>query len=370
MAGRDEVMQANGITPLLAALRDPAAICALDLRAWDDLLRVARRANLISRLADGIDRAGMLDQMPAPVRPHLVAALALARHQRQAVIWEARHLADALHPLGLPVVLLKGAAYSMAGLQAARGRLFGDVDILVPAGRINEVEAALMLRGWTTGAIDSYDDRYYRRWMHELPPMTHRRRGTVVDVHHNILPETARNHPPAESLLASAVALGEAPFHVLSPCDMVLHGATHLFHEGELHNGLRDLFDLDALIREFAAGDPAFWSTLPERARTLDLEWPLHLTFRYLQYFLGTTIPQEASHALTSSKWRDVWHDVMYLPGFLPDLPSCRLGLRTPLSRGLLYVRGHYLRMPIHLLGLHLGRKAFMRLFKHTSRGH
>jgi hypothetical protein len=39
------------------------------------------------------------------------------------------------------------------------------------------------------------------------------------------------------------------------------------------------------------------------------------------------------------------------------------------LARSLLYLRGHYLRMPMHLLALHLGRKAFMRLYKNTSRG-
>lgn len=352
---------------LLDAVRNPARSAELDLRQWDDLLRLARRANLISRLADGIDQAGMLGRLPAPVRPHLIAALALAQHQRQAVVWEARHIATALGALDIPIVLLKGAAYSMAGLQAARGRLYGDVDILVPAARINEVEAALMLHGWTAGHIDPYDNRYYRQWMHELPPMVNIKRGTVIDVHHNILPRTARNHPSAEKLLAASVALPEAPFHVLSPCDMVLHCATHLFHEGELNNGLRDLFDLDALIQEYAASDALFWPTLPARARELDLEWPLRLAFRYLERFLGTRIPEQAKTVLGLAPIQDWLHDVMYLPGFLPDHPLCN-GYKALLARGLLYLRGHYLRMPLHLLALHLGRKGFMRLYKNTSR--
>lgn len=352
---------------LLDAVRNPDTATALDLRAWDDLLRLARRANLISRLATGIEQAGVLEAVPEPVRPHLVAALVLARHQRQAVIWEARHIAAALGNLDIPVVLLKGAAYSVAGLQAASGRLYGDVDILVPEVRINEVEAALMLHGWTAGQTDPYDDRYYRQWMHELPPMVNLKRGTVVDVHHNILPRTAGNHPSASKLLAAAVALPESPFYILSPCDMVIHGATHLFHEGELQNGLRDLFDLDALVREFAAQDPAFWSALSARAAELDLVWPLQLALRYLEHFLATQIAAEAKIALHESKLTDRLRDMMYLSGFLPDHPLCNSSKAT-LARGLLYLRGHWLRMPPHLLAMHLGRKAFMRLYKNTSR--
>jgi hypothetical protein len=354
---------------LLNAVRNPDTAAALNLRAWDDLLRLARRANLISRLATRIEQAGVFEAVPKPVRPHLVAALVLARHQRQAVIWEVRHIAAALMNLDMPVVFLKGAAYSVAGLQAATGRLYGDVDILVPEARINEVEAALMLHGWTAGQTDPYDDRYYRQWMHELPPMVNRKRGTVVDIHHNILPRTAGNHPSASKLVASAVALSESPFYVLSPCDMVIHGATHLFHEGELQNGLRDLFDLDALVTEFAAQDPAFWSLLPARAAELDLVWPLRLALRYLEQFLDTPIPAETKKALHELKLANRLHDMMYLPGFLPDHPLCN-DRKTAMARSLLYLRGHWLRMPPLLLALHLGRKAFMRLYKNTSRRH
>lgn len=352
---------------LLNAVQDPASCRNLDLQEWDGLLRLARRANLIGRLAEGVERARALDSLPGAVRPHLVAGLTLSRHQRQAVIWEARHIGKALRSLDMPIVLLKGAAYSAAGLKAAVGRLYGDVDILVPAERINEVEAALMLHGWSAGHADPYDDSYYRRWMHELPPMVNLKRGTVVDVHHNILPRTARNHPAAEKLLSASVALKETPFHVLSPCDMVIHGATHLFHEGELHNGLRDLFDLDALIREFSQSDASFWKNLPDRARELDLAWPVSLAFRYLEFFLGTPIPENAKRELDPGRWHNMIYDSLYLAGFLPDHPLCA-GWRTQYARGMLYLRGHWLRMPLHLLILHLGRKAIMRFYKNTSR--
>ncbi len=51
---------------------------------------------------------------------------------------------------------------------------------------------------------DPYDDLYYRQWMHELPPLVHGERGRMVDVHHTILPLTARPTPDAQALIADA----------------------------------------------------------------------------------------------------------------------------------------------------------------------
>lgn len=34
--------------------------------------------------------------------------------------------------------------------------------------------------GWKMKAEDNYDEHYYRGWMHELPPMQHNVRGTLL----------------------------------------------------------------------------------------------------------------------------------------------------------------------------------------------
>ena len=49
------------------------------------------------------------------------------------------------------------------------------------------ISTALMLAGYVTTHLDPYDQRYYRRWRHELPPMQHVKRLTVLDVHHNLV---------------------------------------------------------------------------------------------------------------------------------------------------------------------------------------
>jgi hypothetical protein len=353
---------------LIDAIKFPEHLPGTSLRDWDSILRLAKRANLIGRLAEGAHHQDVMDKLPVQARTHLESARVLTSHQRQAIAWETRHIGQALESIGAPLILLKGAAYAIADLTAARGRLFGDVDVLVPKASLNQAEAALMLHGWASGHADPYDERYYRRWMHELPPMAHRKRGTVIDVHHNILPLTARNFPSADLLVDASVPVSGTDFRVLSPCDMVIHSATHLFHEGELQNGLRDLFDLDALITEFSGRQPNFWTDLINRARLLDLAWPLHLAMRYTKSILGTEIPGDAiesvSNAAALGQFSQRLLDEMYLQALKPDHPLCS-NYSTELARAALYLRSHYLRMPIGLLAIHLGRKSFLVIPQH-----
>jgi hypothetical protein len=352
-------------------LRNPAMLDGAPPATWDQALRLARASNLLARLALDLTSIRPLHDWPPYVAPHLVAALRLAEHQQAAIERECRHLQEALAELDIPLVLLKGAAYAMTGRSAARGRLFGDVDLLVPRKSLGAVEAALMMHGWTVGAIDPYDNRYYRTWMHELPPMTHLRRGTVVDVHHHIVPLTSRHVIDTDRLLNDSLEVAGTGLRVLSPADMVIHSAVHLFHEGELKNGLRDLMDLVALLEEFAADDPDFAARVLDRACELGLVWPAALALRFAARLGGASVPagllERALRQGGIGRLRCAFFDAIYLRALLPehelaDSPG------TGAARGLIYLRAHSLRMPLPLLALHLSRKLALRLVKHSSR--
>jgi len=348
--------------PLLDVLRNPACMSALALRDWDLLLRQAAAAGLLSRIAVQADKLGLTAGIPDVVQPHLTAARTLANKQRQAVRWEARRIAQALAGIDGPVLLLKGAAYAIADLPPAAGRLFGDIDILVPHPQLGQVEAALMLAGWHSQKQDDYDQRYYRRWMHELPPMTHIRRGTVLDVHHNLLPETARIRTQAAPILAAAQALADPPgLSIPANTDLVLHSACHLFHEGEWGHGLRDLVDLDALLRAFAT-EPTFWSTLLARAKLLNLGRPLYYALDCCQRWLHTPIPANAIADCPHRPpaWQRAIMRNLFDAGLGSAHRSCH-GRFPKMATFALYIRGHYLRMPWHLLLPHLLHQARRR---------
>ena len=349
--------------PIVAALLRPAGTLGLDGAGWDLLIRQGRRANLLARLAHEIDAAGLISEIPIAPRQHLKSALLMVERQHVAMRWEVECIRRALVELDAPVILLKGAAYVMAGLPAAKGRTFSDVDILVPRARLEATESKLMIHGWQGGHHTDYDERYYRRWMHEIPPMRHVRRGTTIDVHHTILPDTARIRVNTPALIDAAEPLtGHPGLFVLKPTDMLLHSATHLFHEGELGNGLRDLFDLDSLFRHFGAHE-GFWDALVPRAVELGLSRPLYYAVRYTMRLLNTPIPEkvvEAAQAGSPPRTVGAVMDACYERAFRPHHASCRDG-GTDAALLALYIRSHWMRMPFPLLAAHLTRKALAR---------
>lgn len=348
---------------IATALMDSSLLLGLSDKEWDLLIRQGRRANLLARLAYQVTEKGLIDQIPHQPRLHLVSALRMVERQNQAMRWEVQCLLRGLENIGVEIVLLKGAAYVMADLPTANGRAFSDIDILVPKHAISQVESQLMLNGWQGTHHDDYDQRYYRQWMHEIPPMRHVTRGTNIDVHHTILPESARFKVNTPALFEGIIPLpGYAGLYVLSPVDMLLHSATHLFHEGELENGLRDLFDLDSLFRNFGQTS-GFWHRLVPRAMELGLIRPLHYSIRFCTMILHTPIPEEVINVVNAEKppmWASMVMDYCYARALRPTHESCNVS-GTSLARFMLYVRSHWIRMPFHLLLFHLTRKALRR---------
>jgi hypothetical protein len=303
---------------------------------------------------------------PAAANKHIESAQRIVRAQRAEVDRELVHLRTALNTLPGPVLLLKGAAYVAADLPAATGRVFTDIDIMVPKAQLMQAESLLMLGGWITTHHNEYDQRYYRQWMHELPPMQHIHRRTVLDVHHTILPETARLRPDPAKLFANAVVALRAPgFHVLGPVDMVLHSMTHLFMNEDVSHALRDLSDLDLLIRDFSKeklpnAGPSFFEALITRARELDLQRPLFYGLTLTHAVLDTPVPPATLAALPYLGPRRpiAWLMLQIWRHIFRNTQPANAGWKQSFATTALYVRGHWLRMPPLLLLRHLTIKA------------
>lgn len=347
---------------LFTAIRSPTQAAAFTTSDWDLLLRVARREGLLAKIAIQLDQAGVPDHVPQQALDHMIAARAIATNHARMIRWEVDRIQFALRSIETPILLLKGAAYLLADLPLAQGRLVSDVDILVPEGSLHKVEAALLEAGWEPLKLDPYDQIYYRRWMHELPPLRHRTRGTTVDVHHRILPQTSRLNPDAGLLWADSTVLADSRLRVLSREDMMLHCAVHLFHDGDLNHGLRDLVDLHDMFEHFGK-DPEFWPRLTSRAQKLGIARPLFYALRYTENLLGTEIPARvlATAGVAAPPWPvKRLMDQLVSRALTPEHPD-RPTTVTALARWLLYARSHYLRMPLTLLIPHLLRKGLRK---------
>ena len=353
---------------LLRVFADPALIVGLGVEGWELLLVQARTANLTARLSYWIEDAGITAEVPDRVATQLAAARVVAASRRRALEWEVNRLHRVLTAAGYPMLLLKGAAYAVAGLPLARGRTPLDIDIMVPRNLLERIERHLVGHGWEPAELDIYDRRYYQRWSHELPPLVHRERGTELDVHHTILAPLSRLRPDPAAFWRSGVTLRDGS-RALCPTHMALHVAVHLFQEGEIAGGLSGLVDFAELCRHFGRGGD-FWGQLVPDAVELELVRPLYYALYYASELLGTTVPNpvmaEASRVGRPPATVRVAMDPMVRRALLPELAE----YRTPwwwVSRTCLYIRSHWLRMPPLPLARHLLRKAWVRRFAAAS---
>lgn len=339
-------------SPLLAVLVEPGMASDFDGAQWSLLLAEARACGLLPRLEVVLQRADMIGRIPKRFAVHLAAA----RVQGEALIRDVRrelaHLETALRPAAVRVLLLKGGAYVGADLPPAQGRVFSDIDILVRREHLPRAEGALLLGGWAAAEVDAYDQRYYREWSHEVPPMTHRGRGTTVDLHHSLVMPTCRIQVDSERMIAEAVPVsGHSFWWRLRDEDLVLHAVAHLLLNGEFDRALRDLGDIDRLLRHFEGMEAGFADRVAERAAVVGLDGLVCQGFALCWLYFRT--PGLAAFAGNAAG------------GLVMSLLRCASGPRHPDTRPawqpladlLLMVREVSLRLPPRLLVRHLAHK-------------
>ena len=343
----------------LQALRQPQLTLSWSLADWQRVVRLARRLRLLARLAHSVATAGLMDAVPQPAQRHLLSERRLSLWRSNAMVWTFERVAQTLAEAPYPRVLLKGAAYIGQGLPIASGRLPSDLDILVPREHVADAQARLIAAGWVEHELDAHDQAYYHDLSHEVPPMSHPVLALELDLHHNILPPVARTHVDAALLLAQLRPSKWRGWQVFQPMDQVLHSASHLFLDSELRDRVRDLADLDGLLRHFGT-DPAFWQGLPARAQQLDLAEPLALAVHFTTKWLQTPVPpqfQAEAEALGPKGVRKAYLRTLFESVLMPTEPDDRPRFSQGLAAQALLVRYHRQRLPLRLLVPHLWHK-------------
>ena len=340
-------------SPLLAYLSSNVLVEQLSEQDWSLMFSEARQAGLLNRLSASLRKAGRAEiQYPEYLHKHVLATSIQTDAFQRDVHRELGHIQQALSELHAPVLLLKGASYLLLGLPAAMGRIFTDIDILVPRQYLPSAEAFLMLGGWSTGKLEPYDQRYYREWSHEIPPMTHLRRGTTIDLHHSLVMPTCRIHVDSEKMVRDAVPVDPKGFWWrLRDEDILLHAASHLILNSEFDRGLRDIWDIDFLFRHFVSCSASFPERLLERSEEIGLAKVIRQALFLAKRIFGTQVPDQ----LLPEKH-----------GLFLRLVACAASTRHPDTRSnwqgivdaLLMYREMYMRLPNHLLAVHFVHKA------------
>ncbi|MDX3772951.1 nucleotidyltransferase family protein [Chromatiaceae bacterium AAb-1] len=235
--------------PLLQFFQEPAVFTGIASAAdWTLLLQQAREQGLLARLYYVARRHQLLPKLPEKVLQHSLSGAKYAAKQQHSLFFELQLLEPLFQRAGHPCVLLKGAAYRAAALPVSYGRLFADIDLLVPAEVFRQTRDALLLQGFHEGQISDYDRQYYLNWSHQNPPLQHYQRGTVLDLHHHIFPVAATKQINIAPVFEQAVPLAGSAFSIPCTEHLFIHAAVHLFYQEETHKLLKEIIDLNALL--------------------------------------------------------------------------------------------------------------------------
>jgi hypothetical protein len=332
---------------LVELLRSPQQAGSISDADWNDIIEAGRKTQLLGQLAASLRRHHVFDSVPLAVQRHLQLAELTSEQRSKAAMWEIQ-MFKGIAQAGVPLVLLKGCAYALAGDVHAQGRLFADIDLLVDRVHLQAAENHLIALGWRPEKVNAYDQRYYREWSHEVPPMEHVRRHTVIDLHHAINPPVSRLHVPMSRLMAQRVEMGDG-LYVLSPLDRTVHCALHLLQEGESTKLARDLYDLNSMVEQHCP-DTAGMVRLFERASELGVRPLVESAVHAAQYLYDRHVECR-------------WESGPWLARCLviaSDGLSGNPKWRQNMAAWLLLAYSHYLKMPLRILVPHLTRKALI----------
>ncbi len=330
---------------------------------WELLIRLSRKLKLLGRIAWIVDNSDQRSEIPSRAMNQLDSGLIQARKLQQATSWELDRVCWALQDTNITLVALKGVAYPLAGLPASGARAYIDLDVMVSEDELPVVESELLAQGWQHNQVSSYDEKYYRDWMHEIPALIHQERETEVDIHHAIVPKTSRLKCNSKLLLDESVPTSKRGLRVLNPVDMLIHCAVNLFNNNELADDLRDLLDIHDLVIHFSSKDTAFYSKLIARAKLLGTGRPLYYALHFSQKLFNTPIVDSVLQSVPNQPSGMTLKLMAFLvPRTLyplhPDHPS-RISI---LCRFLLYLRSHWLKMHMRELIPHLLYKSYLAL--------
>lgn len=336
-------------------MREPTEVVKLTVSDQSDLIIVLRHQKVLARFAFFVQQAGVFEQLHEKTQRHLKNALKIAEKQKEQVRLEAGIISKLLKRDSDFVVFLKGAAYTLSGKPVGKGRVYSDIDILVNKSQLKRCEQALALDGWFGQEINDYDDKYYRKWAHEIPPLEHAQRGTIIDVHHNIIPIVSRDAPTVESLKEHINTNSEG-IQMLSQPAQFVHSSVHLFRNEDYSNGFRDLTDLYLLLTD---EDPdlvndSMLNQIQQVADELDFKYEVGLSLSFLKKILKLDIPQKTIDAnLNKSAIRVAFDHYVFNDVLMPQ-HDLLAHSKTPFKHFLAIVRGHFIKMPVGLLMYHL----------------
>lgn len=238
------------VETVLALMRASLGGMQADLRPaadppWEEVMAVASAGLVLPALAAGARGLEALGE----AGPFLAAMEASNAARNGRLVQRLREAASALQERGIAAVGLKGAVFALEEPDCAPWRFLGDLDLLIPADRMDDAVQALQGLSYSADGVPDLGGE-----LHHHPPLAHADGETIVELHTRLFPRDGNGLLPPDQLLALARPAEAAPEVSVPPAaDRMVHLIAH----AQLANGrfrrrtvsLRDALDFAVLMR-------------------------------------------------------------------------------------------------------------------------
>ena len=261
---------------------------------WEDLIRAAAAEYLLPALHCRLSE--MQVAIPQDVGDFLASVEHMNRERNEHMFDEGQAIAGALNAIEIEPVLLKGAAYLVEGVYSDPGRRYlCDLDVLVPASRLEEAAEALEREGYRPDTDDTM-----ARFRHHYPQLqrplaANGLPGAPVDLHHSPGQGVSQRLLSGEEILRDARLVEWRGVRVRIPSPehlvvhLILHSQIHHSYSERIWPPLRAIEDLAMLNRYF--GGRLDWRAVRERFRAHGELSTLELHLLQANETLGMPLP-------------------------------------------------------------------------------
>ncbi len=276
---------------------DPAALSALTDQEWTALIEMATRHGVAPLLYRRLKASTLTGCIPNEVLDRLRGVYLNTAACNVRLYEELRPLLLALHEVGIPVLVLKGAYLAENVYRNIALRPMSDIDLLVPASRAREAWRVVKALGYRLiyPATETLIPSFGKDFVCQKPG------GFVpVEVHWTIRITDEKDCMDDEELWQNARTVRIAEMKIdtatLSVEDFLLHLCLHASCQHEFDFGLRALCDIAIFIERF---EPEIdWPAL--RARVSRHHWRkgVYLILHLASARTGAAVPVEVLTAL------------------------------------------------------------------------
>lgn len=310
---------------------------------WTYFLQQAREQGLTARYYFTLQKLNLLEAVPCQIKFHGESAAHYAAKQQHSLYYELSLLEPLFKSAKFPCLLLKGAAYRVQSLPFSYGRLFSDIDLLVPYQHLKQVRDQLFFYGFYEGNLSDYDRQYYLRWSHQNPPLYHIDRSTVLDLHHHIYPTASAMNINVQPMFDHAEMLPGSAFKVPKVAHLFIHAAVHLFYQEETHKLVKDIIDLNELLDHVATQKQ--FEFLLRQSTEMNVESAVSNAC----YVLAKIFDNQNARQLLQQVNKAPQHFICTLLTQMLKPTSIFAGFAKPLW----FFRGHFLKMRWQILMYH-----------------